>query len=103
VLGFKPSKQTFVATLTYTILPKVCVPVCRYKNEQIMIRPVAKVVSERKSALKIQRGSSERSPEERMGGRRMRMEYKNKTQQMTVRCGVIHVPLLEPQNCMQYS
>jgi hypothetical protein len=51
----------------------------------------------------IQRDSSERSAADRIGGREMRMEYKNKTQQMTVRCGVIFVPLLEPQNCMQYS
>jgi hypothetical protein len=68
-----------------------------------MIHPVAKGVSEKKSVIKIQRGSSERSPTDRIGGRAMRMEYKNKTQQMTVRCGVIYVPLLEPQNCMQYS
>jgi len=41
--------------------------------------PIAKGVGGRESALEPQRGSSERSSPERVGGRTKRSEYGNKT------------------------
>jgi len=41
--------------------------------------PIAKGVGGRESALEPQRGSSERSSAERVGGRTKRSEYGNKT------------------------